>query len=93
MLLGLLTRNPSLYDLLTRTESDREVCEITVWNREYLNKPLRDLDLPGDLVIMAVRKEEELIVPRGDTKLNVGDMLTVLGSGDCVENTRRLFSG
>ncbi len=93
MLLGLLTRNPSLYELLTRTEADREVCEITVRNRDYLNKPLRDLDLPGDLVIMAVRKEKELIVPHGDTKLNAGDMLTVLGSGDCVDNTRRLFSG
>lgn len=92
MLLGMLTRNPSLYELLTRTEADRDLCEITVRNREYLNKPLRDLDLPGDLVIMAVRKEEELIVPRGDTKLDAGDMLTVLGSGDCVENTRRLFS-
>ncbi|MFO8035563.1 MAG: monovalent cation:proton antiporter family protein [Anaerolineales bacterium] len=93
MLLGLLTRNPSLYELLTRAEANREVCEITVRNRGYLNKPLRDLDLPGDLVIMAVRKDEELIVPRGDTRLNRGDKLTVLGPGDCVENTRRLFSG
>ncbi len=91
MFLGLLVRNPSLYELLTRTDSDREVCEITVRKREFLNVPLRNIDLPSDMVIMAVRKEGELVVPRGDTRLDAGDQLTVLGPDDCIENARRLF--
>jgi len=91
MFLGLLVRNPSIYELLNRTEADREVCEITVRKREFINVPLRDIEIPGDMVIMAVRKEGELIVPRGDTRLNPGDQLTVLGPDDCIENARRLF--
>ena len=32
VLLGLLVRNPSAYELLTRTDDDKEVCEVAVHN-------------------------------------------------------------
>ena len=92
MLLALLLRNPSLYELLTRTDDDKEVCEIVVRNRRYLDTPLRDLDLPIDLMILAVRKDGQLIVPNGDTKLEWGDQLTLLGPVECVEKVR-IMSG
>ena len=91
VLLGLIIRNPTMYELLTRTDDSRDLCEIAIRNPEYLNKPLKEIDFPGDLLVVAVRKKGELIVPRGDTILRMGDQLTVLGSNDCVGNTRELF--
>jgi len=91
ILLGLIIRNPTMYELLTRSDDSRDLCEIAIRNPEYLNKPLKEIDFPGDLLVVAVRKKGELIVPRGDTILRKGDHLTVLGSNDCVGNTRDLF--
>jgi len=91
VLLGLIIRNPTMYELLTRSDDSRDLCEIAIQNPDYLNKPLKEIDFPGDLLVVAVRKKGELIVPRGDTILRMGDHLTVLGSNDCVGNTRDLF--
>ena len=91
VLLGLIIRNPTMYELLTRSDDSRDLCEIAIRNPQYLNKPLKEIDFPGDLLVVAVRKKGELIVPRGDTILRMGDHLTVLGSNDCVGNTRELF--
>ena len=91
ILLSLVVRNPTMYELLTRTDDARDLCEIAIRNPDYLNKPLKDIEFPGDLLVVAVRKEGELIVPRGDTVLQMGDQLTVLGSNDCIGNTRNLF--
>jgi Trk K+ transport system NAD-binding subunit len=93
MLLALLTRNPSLYELLTRTDDDKKVCEVTVRNQRFLDKPLRDLDLPEDMMILAVRKDGQLVVPNGDTNLEFGDKLTLLGPYECVENSRLMLRG
>ncbi len=88
MLLALLTRNPTLYELITRTDDDKEICEVIVHNRNILNVPLRDLKLPEDIMILAVRKAGQLIVPNGDTRLEYGDQLTLLGPYECVDNVR-----
>jgi Trk K+ transport system NAD-binding subunit len=90
-LLGLVVRNPTMYELLTRTDDARDLCEIAIRNPDYLDRPLKDIDFPNDLLVVAVRKGGELIVPSGDTILRRGDHLTVLGSDDCVGNTRNLF--
>jgi Kef-type K+ transport system membrane component KefB/Trk K+ transport system NAD-binding subunit len=93
MLMVLMARNPAVYELLTRTDDDKEVCEIAVYNPRFLDTPLRQLELPDDLLIMAVRRDDgELVVPNGETRLKAGDQLTVLGACNCVEVTRNLFS-
>ena len=91
MLLGLVVRNPTMYELLTRTDDSRDLCEIIISNPDYLDKPLKEIEFPNDLLVVAVRKGGELIVPSGETILRQGDHLTVLGSEDCVGNTRNLF--
>jgi len=91
VLLGLVVRNPTMYQLLTRTDDARDLCEFAIRNPLYLNKPLKDIEFPGDLLVVAVRKKGELIIPRGDTVLKMGDHLTVLGPENCVDQTRDLF--
>lgn len=90
-LLTLLARNPSVYELLTRTDDDKEVWEVTVRNPQVLDKALHELHLPGDVLILTVRRDGDLLVPHGDTRLNQGDLLTLVGSDDFVELTQQAF--
>jgi Kef-type K+ transport system membrane component KefB/Trk K+ transport system NAD-binding subunit len=92
VLLGLLARNPSAYELLTRTDDDKEVCEVAVHNPHFLNRPLRQVDFPGDLLVLAIRRQGELVVPHGDTRLSIGDQITLVGSCSCVEISRQMLA-
>lgn len=83
-LIVLLARNPAIYELLTRTDDDKIVQEISITNPEYLHRTLRSIRLPGDVLILAVRRNGDLIVPRGNTELEYGDHLTIMGSQEAV---------
>ena len=91
-LLSILVRNPDAYELLTRTNDDKEVREIVVRNPDFVGRALKALNLPGDLLIMAVRRGDQLLVPKGSTVLALGDQITVVGSWDFVEASRELLS-
>ena len=90
-LLAILVRNPDAYELLTRTTDDKEVREIVVRNPDYFGQTLSAVNLPGDLLIMALRRDGQLLVPRGNTVLRPGDHLTVVGSLECVEKSRDIL--
>jgi len=92
-LLSILVRNPDAYELLTRTNDDKEVREVVVRTPSYFERKLKDVDLPGDLLIMALRREGQLMVPKGEMKLNAGDHLTIVGSLECVDKAREMLSG
>jgi Kef-type K+ transport system membrane component KefB/Trk K+ transport system NAD-binding subunit len=91
-LLALLTRTPALYTLLSRTDDDKEVCEVVVANAEDVDKALRHLDLPGGLLAVAIRRDGELLVPHGNTRLCRNDRLTLVGSTEDIELAKQIFA-
>lgn len=91
-LLSLLARNPDTYDLLTRIDDNKDVTEVFVYNRDYDEKLLREIELPGDVLILSIRRAGEFIVPRGNTRLEHGDHLTLVGSIDYMQEAHTLFS-
>jgi len=90
---ALLGRNPALYQLITRTDDDKEVAEVVMGNTSFTNMPLRKLSLPGDLLVLALRRRNELPVPQGNTQPSLGDQLTLVGSVESVRTARELLSG
>ena len=91
--MSLLARNPDIYELLTRTDDNKEVAEVWVYDPSFNDKALRDVDLPGDVLILSIRRASEFIVPRGKTQLEHGDHLTLVGGFDHLQEARALFSG
>lgn len=91
-LLALLTRTPAIYSLFSRTDDDKEVCEVTLTNAQDIDKPLRLLDLPGGLLALAIRREGELLVPHGNTRLCRNDRLTLVGSLEDIEAAKERFA-
>jgi Kef-type K+ transport system membrane component KefB/Trk K+ transport system NAD-binding subunit len=78
---------PSVSSLMTDLEDEHDVAEIRMGCSDLAGRPLRDLALPAGATIILVRRNGEFIYPRGHTKLQIGDRLTLMGS---VEGVRKL---
>jgi Kef-type K+ transport system membrane component KefB len=84
-LLALMARNSALFSLITSTENERDLREFVVYNPDLHGKRLMDLNIHANVLVLAIRREDEVIIPHGTTKLALGDHLTMLGDLDGLE--------
>jgi Kef-type K+ transport system membrane component KefB/Trk K+ transport system NAD-binding subunit len=91
-LLTLAIRNPALYQLFSNSKTNKEIREIEFNNPKYENSRLRELSLPGDVLVVALYRHGELIVPHGNTRIVTGDHLTLMGSLEHIEATQTIFN-
>ena len=54
---------------------------------------LVDLGVPRDATVVAVVRDDRLIVPRGDTRLAIGDEVLVLVTADAEDMVQQLLVG
>lgn len=90
-LLAIMVRNPGMYNLLTRTDDDKDVGEVKVKNPVHFGRRIRDIDLPAEVLILALHREGEFIIPTGNTQLESGDKLSLLGKVSCIEKAIQIF--
>jgi NhaP-type Na+/H+ and K+/H+ antiporter len=90
-LLDQFIRSPSAARLLLGMEQGREIIEFELRNVDLQGVAIRDLHLPLDLHILSIRREGQLILSVGFTRLRVGDWLTVVGSRAGLEQMMLLF--
>ncbi len=90
-LLTLVIRNPALYQLLSDRQAEKEIREIEVCGPPFISRTLRELSLPGDVLVVALHRQGELIVPHGNTRIEVGDHLTLMGSLENIETALPIF--
>jgi trk system potassium uptake protein TrkA len=55
--------------------------------------PLADMDVPRDASIVAVVRNNRVVVPRGDTVMQVGDEVLALVTADSEEKVKKLLVG
>jgi len=91
-LLALIARNPAVYRLLTQVDDDKEVVEIVIRDSWCQGKTIRDLRLPGDVLVLALRRNGELIIPHGNTELECGDHIALAGSLNSIETAREILA-
>lgn len=58
-----------------------------------LDTALKDLPIPRDATIVAVVREEHVIMPRGDTVFEVGDEVMAMVTADSEDDVRRILTG
>ena len=56
-----------------------------------VNKRLKEVELPKNALISAIKRKEEIIIPDGNTKLMAGDVLTVIGKKKDVAKLTQSF--
>jgi trk system potassium uptake protein TrkA len=54
--------------------------------------PLRDIDLPPGMLVGAVARGDEVIIPRGDTVIQVHDRLVMFTVADTVKQVEKMFA-
>ncbi len=64
-----------LGELKGQSSVDIEVRDLTV-----VGKYLRDLFLPPDVIVLSIERQGQIIITHGFTKLELGDVMTVVGS-------------
>ena len=79
-LLDHFVRSPSAATLLLGMEKNQDVVELEVRNTDLQGIAIRDLRLPLDIHILSVRRHGEMLISHGYTRLEVGDLVTVVGS-------------
>lgn len=73
------------------TSLKHELEEIAVPpHSQVVGRALVDLNLPGNTLIVLIRRNSDLFVPRGDTRLDSNDMLLVLAEKDALTQVRNL---
>jgi len=92
-LLALMARNSAMFSLMTSTEDQRDLREFILYNSALHGNRLMDLKLPASILVLAIRRAEEVIVPHGTTKLETGDHLTVLGDIEALSSVGELLEG
>ena len=90
ILLDSLVRQSSVMELLTSQVPGQEVCEVELHNKALAGKPLKSWRLNGDVLIALVRRNGNLFVPHGDTVIEEGDMLTLIGDCAQIDESREL---
>lgn len=46
---------------------------------QFIGKTLKELDMPGESLVAIIRRKRQTIVPRGNTVLQKGDYLIIIG--------------
>lgn len=80
---------PSVSSLMTDLEDEHEIAEVRLSCAELTNRPLREIVLPQGALIVLVRRNGDVIYPRGHTILQAGDRLTIMGSLEAVRELAR----
>ena len=56
-------------------------------------KSLLDLKLPGGVLVVLIHRGEDVVVPRGSTIIEPGDVLLVLAEADAIRDLRQNITG
>ena len=71
---------------------EARVLELTV-AKEFEPRPLHNIGTPGDVIVGAILRGGEAIVPRGIDRVEPGDRILVFSTRDAAERVQAYFSG
>lgn len=88
-LVGLLdhfVRSPNAASLLLGMDEGQDSMDIEIRNEDIHGMRLRDLRLPSDVLVLSVRRNGQLLVSHGYTRLRLGDIMTLVGAEKSLED-------
>ena len=84
----------ALVRLLQFEGGDAHLVEVTLaGNSPARDRPLSELEVPRDASVVAVVRQGRVVVPRGDTVMQVGDEVVVLVTGESEGQVKGLLVG
>lgn len=84
-------RFPGVFDVLARTDDEVEMAEVELRDPRLAGRRVGDLGLRGNALAVSLHRGREAIVPHGQTSVQMGDRLGLIGSHEALEAARRLL--
>ena len=60
-------------------------------NARLDGRALHQIRIPGNALVMGIRRKGEVVVPHGDTTFRLGDVVMLVGSLDDIREARVLL--
>lgn len=76
-MLSLLQKDKA-FTLAKLDEGKVEILQLVVEGEEFVGKSLRDITALGGALVLTVQRDKEIIIPRGETKFQLGDTVLVI---------------
>jgi Trk K+ transport system NAD-binding subunit len=74
-------------------ESDAVIEQVLVSAKSVsINKALKELALPKEALISAIKRNDQVIIPDGNTKILADDLVTIVGKKNDVEKVKNILS-
>ncbi len=83
-----------LVRLLTFEGGSTRLVEVTLAdNSPAIDKAIKDMDIPRNATVVAVVRDEHVVMPRGDTVFEPGDEVLAMVTSESEEDMRRILTG
>lgn len=86
-------RSPIATSLLLGMDEGHDTIDIELRNADFHGLTLRDLRLPADVIILSVTRGDHPIISHGYTRLRLGDIVTMVGSNESLDEVRLNLQG
>jgi trk system potassium uptake protein TrkA len=74
-------------------DSDAVIEQVLVSGKSVsVNKKLKELTLPKEALISAIKRNEEVIIPDGNSKILANDLVTIIGKKNDVQKVKNKLS-
>ncbi len=90
-LLQHFVRSPQATSLLMGMEPNKDTLDVTVEDKSLFGMALRNLRFPSDVLVLSVKRQGQLIISHGYTRLRKGDVVTVVGSVESLNKVSLQF--
>jgi trk system potassium uptake protein len=87
-------RRGRVVSLVEMPEWDAEIMELVAQpTSPIVDCPLRDLSMPKGAIVAAISRGEQIIIPKGDSRILSGDRVILFTLPEAIAKAERLFSG
>ena len=84
-------RSPQGTSLFLGEEKDKEIRDLRLLNDKISGSLLRDLKLPQDILMLSIKRNDEIILSHGYTRLLKDDIITFIGSVNSLDKLTLRF--
>ena len=87
-LLDHFVRSPNATSILLGLDTSQDSIDVEIRNKDIHGMTLRDLRFPTDVIVLSVMRKGQVIISHGYTRLRLGDIVTLVGTKESVDNVR-----
>ena len=87
-LLDHFVRSPNATSILLGLDTTQDSIDVEIRNKDIHGMTLRDLRFPTDVILLSVKRKGQVIISHGYTRLRLGDIVTLVGTTESIENVR-----